>query len=149
MIEGKSIDELRIGDTAQFSKMVTENELEHFAQVTGDFNPVHFDQAYAENTLFKERIAHGILSIGFISALFGNIFPGPGTIYLTQEVKFLAPVRIGDTITAKVEVMEIISEKNRVKFKTTCANQNGQEVVIGTAWVMPPKKKGTHEVNCI
>jgi len=142
MIEEKSIDELRIGDTAQFSKTVTENELEHFAQATGDFNPVHFDQAYAENTLFKERIAHGILSIGFISALFGNIFPGPGTIYLTQEVKFLAPVRIGDTITAKVEVMEIISEENRAKFKTTCTNQNGQDVVSGTAWVMPPKKRG-------
>jgi len=142
MIEGKSIDELRIGDTAQFSNRVTENELEHFAQATGDFNPVHFDQAYAENTLFKERIAHGILSIGFISALFGNIFPGPGTIYLTQEVKFLAPVRIGDTITAKVEVMEIISEENRAKFKTTCTNQNGQDVVSGTAWVMPPKKRG-------
>ncbi len=142
MIEGKSIDELRIGDSAQFSKMVTENELEHFAQATGDFNPVHFDQAYAENTPFKGRIAHGILSIGFISTLFGNIFPGPGTIYLTQEVKFLAPVRIGDTITAKVEVMEIISEKNRAKFKTTCTNQNGQEVVTGTAWVMPPKKRG-------
>ena len=142
MAEGKTIQEIKLGDSAQFSKTVTEADLEHFAQATGDFNPVHFDQAYAENTPFKGRIAHGILSIGFISALVGNIFPGPGTIYLTQEVKFLAPVRIRDTITAKVEVIEIIREKNRARFRTTCVNQNGQEVVSGTAWIMPPKKRG-------
>ena len=142
MAEGKTIQEMKLGDSAQFSKTVTEADLEHFAQATGDFNPVHFDQAYAENTPFKGRIAHGILSIGFISALVGNIFPGPGTIYLTQEVKFLAPVRIRDTITAKVEVIEIIREKNRARFRTTCVNQNGQEVVSGTAWIMPPKKRG-------
>jgi 3-hydroxybutyryl-CoA dehydratase len=139
MAEGKTIDEIKVGDTAQFSKVVTETDLEHFARATGDFNPVHFDQAYAEKTPFKGRIAHGVLSIGFISAVFGNILPGPGTIYLTQEVKFLAPVRIGDTVTAKVEVIELIPEKNRAKFKTTCSNQNGQEVVTGTAWVMLPK----------
>jgi 3-hydroxybutyryl-CoA dehydratase len=141
MNEGKSIQELKIGDSDRFSKTVTESDLDHFARATGDFNPVHFDQAYAEKTSFKGRIAHGVLSIGFISAVFGNLFPGPGTIYLSQEVSFLAPVRIGDTITAEVEVLEIIPEKNRVKFKTTCTNQSGQEVVRGSAWVMPPKKK--------
>jgi 3-hydroxybutyryl-CoA dehydratase len=140
MIEGKSIQELKNGDSGCLSKTVTEAELDHFARATGDFNPVHFDQAYAEKTPFKGRIAHGMLSIGFISAVFGNLFPGPGTIYLSQEVSFLAPVRIGDTITAKVEVLEIIPEKNRVKFKTTCTNQSGQEVVRGSAWVMPPKR---------
>ena len=139
-IEGTSIQKLKIGDSACLSKTVTEKDLERFAEATGDFNPIHFDQAYAEGTPFKGRIAHGILSVGFISGVFGNSLPGPGTIYLSQEVKFLAPVRIGDTVTAMVEVLEMIPEKNRVKFKTTCTNQNGQEIVTGTAWVMPPKK---------
>ena len=141
MADGKTIDDIKIGDTAQFSKTVTETDLEYFARATGDFNPIHFDRSYAEKTPFNGRIAHGVLSIGFISAVFGNVFPGPGTIYLTQEVTFLAPVRIGDTIMAKVEVIELIPEKNRVKFKTTCTNQNGQEIVTGTAWVMPPQKR--------
>ena len=139
MAQGKMIHELKLGDTAQFSKRITEAEIESFGKATGDFNPVHFDEAYAAETLFKGRIAHGILSLGLISAVFGNIFPGPGTIYLSQEIKFIAPVRIGDTLTAKVEVLEVITEKNRVKFKTVCTNQDGQEVVNGVAWVMPPQ----------
>jgi 3-hydroxybutyryl-CoA dehydratase len=141
MDEGKSIQELKIGDFAQVSKTVTETDIGLIARVTGDFNPLHVDQRYAEKTKFKGRIAHGVLSIGFISNILGNLLPGPGTIYLSQEVKFLAPVRIGDTITAKVEVIELISEKNRAKFKTTCTNQDGKEVVDGTAWVMPPKRE--------
>jgi 3-hydroxybutyryl-CoA dehydratase len=141
MLEGKFIDELKIGDSAQFSKIVTETDIDLFAKVTGDFNPVHLDQAYAEKTQFKGRIAHGVLSIGFISNVLGNLLPGPGTIYLSQEVKFLAPVRIGDTITARVEVIELIPEKNRAKFKTTCTNQEGKEVIDGAAFVMPPKKE--------
>jgi 3-hydroxybutyryl-CoA dehydratase len=138
MTLGKSIHELKIGDSAQISKTITETDINDFARVTGDFNPVHLDQAYAEKTFFKGRIAHGLLSLGFISAILGNILPGHGAIYLSQEVKFLAPVRIGDTITAKVEVMELIPEKNRVKFRTTCINQEGKIVVDGTAWAMPP-----------
>ena len=108
--------------------------------MTGDFNPVHLDQAYAEKTIFKGRIAHGLLSVGLLSSILGNILPGHGTIYLSQEVKFLAPVRIGDTITAEVEVIELISDKNRAKFRTTCMNQDGKLVVDGIAWAMPPKK---------
>jgi len=138
MVEGKSIHELKVGDSAQISRTVTETDIETFARVTGDFNPVHLDQAYAEKTIFKGRIAHGLLSVGFLSNVLGNILPGHGTIYLSQEVKFLAPVKIGDTITAKVEVMERIPEKNRVKFRTTCINQEGKIVVDGTAWAMPP-----------
>ena len=138
MVEGKSIHELKVGDSAQISRTVTETDIETFARVTGDFNPVHLDQAYAEKTIFKGRIAHGLLSVGFLSNVLGNILPGHGTIYLSQEVKFLAPVKIGDTITAKVEVMELIPEKNRVKFRTTCINQEGKIVVDGTAWTMPP-----------
>jgi len=138
---GKSIDELRIGDSAQISKTITEGDIELFARATGDFNPVHLDAAYAEKTMFKGRIAHGLLSVGFFSAILGNILPGHGTIYLSQEVKFLAPVRIGDTITAKVELLELIPERNRAKFRTSCTNQDGRLVVDGIAWTVPPKRE--------
>lgn len=141
MPEGKSIHELKIGDSAQISKTITESDIELFARATGDFNPVHLDQAYAEKTSFKGRIAHGLLSVGLLSAILGNILPGHGTIYISQEIKFLAPVRIGDTLTAKVEVIELMTEKNRAKFRTTCINQDGKEVVDGIAWGMPPKKE--------
>jgi len=140
MPDGKSIHELKIGDSAQISKKITESDIELFARATGDFNPIHLDQAYAEKTMFKARIAHGLLSVGFLSAILGNILPGYGTIYLSQEIKFLAPVKIGDTITARVEVLEFILEKNRAKFRTSAMNQDGKLVVDGIAWVMPPKK---------
>jgi len=140
MPEGKSIHELKIGDSAETTKTITESDIELFARATGDFNPVHLDQAYAEKTSFRGRIAHGLLSVGLLSASLGNTLPGHGTIYLSQEVKFLAPVKIGDTITARVEVMELTPEKNRVKFRTTCMNQEGKIVVDGVAWVMPPLK---------
>jgi 3-hydroxybutyryl-CoA dehydratase len=141
MMEGKSIYELKVGDSAQISKTITEEVINDFARVTGDFNPVHLDQAYAEKTFFKGRIAHGLFSVGLLSTVLGNILPGHGTIYLSQEIKFLAPVRIGDTLRAKVEVIELIPEKNRAKFRTTCINQDGKEVVDGIAWAMPPRKE--------
>ena len=141
MMEGKSIYELKVGDSAQISKTITEEVINDFARVTGDFNPVHLDQAYAEKTFFKGRIAHGLFSVGLLSTVLGNILPGHGTIYLSQEIKFLAPVRIGDTITATVEVIELIPEKNRAKFRTICVNQEGKIVVDGVAWAMPPKKE--------
>jgi len=140
MPEGKTIDEIKVGDSAQISKTITEGDIELFARVTGDFNPIHLDQAYAEKTMFKGRIAHGLLSVGLLSSILGNILPGYGTIYLSQEVKFLAPVRIGDTITARVEVIELIPEKNKAKFRTTCINQDGKMVVDGVAWGMPSQK---------
>jgi 3-hydroxybutyryl-CoA dehydratase len=141
MLEGKSIDEMKIGDSAQISKTITEEIVNEFARVTGDINPVHTDQTYAEKTRFKGRIAHGVYSLGLFSTLLGNILPGYGTIYLSQEVKFLAPVRVGDTITARVELVELLPEKNRVKFRTTCMNQDGTLVVDGFAWAMPPQKE--------
>jgi 3-hydroxybutyryl-CoA dehydratase len=140
MAERKSIHELKVGDSAQISKMITEEMINDFARSIGDFNPIHLDQSYAEKTTFKGRIAHGLVSVGLLSTVLGNILPGHGTIYLSQEVKFLAPVKIGDTLTARVEVMELVAEKNRAKFRTTCMNQDGKEVVDGAAWVMPPKK---------
>ena len=139
--KGKSIHQLKIGDSAQISKTITEKDINDFARVIGDFNPIHTDQAYAEKTPFKGRIAHGALSIGLFSNILGNILPGHGSIYLSHEIKFLAPVRIGDTITAKVEVIELVPEKNRAKFRTTCINQDGKEVVDGIAWAMPPRKE--------
>ncbi len=141
MSEGKRMDEIKVGDSAQITKTITEKTIHDFAEATGDFNPIHLNQAFAEKTFFKGRIAHGALAVGYISSVLGNLLPGPGSIYLSQEAKFLAPVRIGDTITAKIEVVEIIPEKNRVKFKTICTNQTGQTVVDGTAWAMPPKKE--------
>jgi 3-hydroxybutyryl-CoA dehydratase len=140
-VKGKSIDELKVGDSAEISKTITETDINDFARVTGDFNPVHLDQTYAEKTIFKGRIAHGLLSVGFLSTVLGNILPGHGTIYLSQEIRFLAPVRIGDTINARVEVIELVQEKNRAKFKTTCMNQDGKMVVDGFAWAMPPREE--------
>jgi 3-hydroxybutyryl-CoA dehydratase len=140
MAGGKTIDEIKIGDSAQISNTITETVINDFAKATGDFNPIHIDQTYAEKTMFKGRIAHGLLSVGLLSSILGNILPGCGTIYLSQEVKFLAPVRIGDTITARVEVIELIPEKNKAKFRTTCINQDGKMVVDGVAWGMPSPK---------
>ena len=136
---GKTIDELKIGDTAEFSKTVSESDIYQFAGITGDFNPAHMNEEYAKKTFFKTRIAHGMLAAGFISTVIGTKLPGTGSIYVKQNLSFLAPVRIGDTITACVEVIEIIAEKKRVRLKTTCINQEGTQVLDGEAVVSPPK----------
>ena len=136
---GKTINELKIGDVAEFSKTVSESDIYLYAGVTGDFNPAHINEDYAKKTFFKTRIAHGMLSAGFISTVIGNKLPGTGTIYVTQNLSFLAPVRIGDTITANVEVIDIMHEKNRARLKTTCFNQEGTQVLNGEAVVSPPK----------
>jgi len=138
---GKTVEELHAGDTAEFSKTIAESDIYFYAGITGDFNPVHVNETYAANTFFKTRIVQGMLVGGFISTLLGNQLPGPGTIYIRQEMNFLNPVRIGDTITARVEVAEIIGAKNRVRLKTTCVNQNGTLLVEGEALVSPPKGK--------
>ncbi len=139
-MQGKTIDEIKVGDSAEFVKTVSESDIYLFAGVTGDMNPAHINEVYASQTFFKTRIAHGMLAAGFISAVLGMQLPGPGTIYLKQELSFLAPVRIGDTITARVEVTEILAEKKRVKLKTTCFNQEGTVVLDGQATVSPPKR---------
>ncbi|MHB8137186.1 MAG: MaoC family dehydratase [Smithellaceae bacterium] len=140
---GKSIDRLQVGDAAEFAKTVSETDIYLYAGITGDFNPAHVNEAYAKNTFFKTRIAHGMLTAGFISAIIANQLPGPGTIYLKQDLSFLAPVRIGDTITARVEIMELNTEKNRVRLKTTCENQDGVIVLEGFGLVSPPKTTKT------
>ncbi|QTA80949.1 Aldehyde dehydrogenase, MaoC-like [Desulfonema limicola] len=136
---GKTISEIKTGDFAEFAKTISEADIYMYAGITGDLNPAHINESYAQNTFFKTRIAHGMLTAGFISAILGMQLPGPGTIYMKQELKFMAPVRIGDTITARAQVIEIIEEKNRIKLKTTCTNQEGTVVLDGEAVVSPPK----------
>ncbi len=136
---GKTIQELQPGDTATFSKTVSEADIYLYAGVTGDANPVHTNEEYARGTFFKTRIAHGMLIGGFISTVIGNRLPGPGTVYIRQELDFKAPVRIGDTVTAVVEVAEIHGPRNRVVLRIYCKNQEGAIVVDGRAVVSPPK----------
>lgn len=128
-------DELTVGDAAEMAKTVTETDIALFAGVTGDFNPVHIDAVAAEQSMFRGRIAHGMLSAGFISAVLGMRLPGPGSIYLSQTLRFTKPVRIGDTVTARVEVVELMA-KRRVRLATTCRNQHGETVVDGEAVIM-------------
>jgi 3-hydroxybutyryl-CoA dehydratase len=135
----KTINDIAPGDTASFTKTVTEADVYNFAGVTGDFNPAHINEEYAKGTFFKTRIAHGMLSAGFISNVLGTQLPGPGCVYIKQDIRFLAPVYFNDTITAKVEVIEVIREKNRVSLKTTCSNQDGTLVMDGNALMSPAK----------
>lgn len=138
-MKGKTIKELKIGDKDSYQKTISETDVYLFAGITGDNNPAHLNEVEAKNSMFGGRIAHGMLSAGFISTVLGTRLPGPGTIYLGQELKFTAPVRFGDTIKAEVEVIEINEEKNIVKFATNCYNQDNKVVIKGTATVMPPK----------
>lgn len=134
-----TIQEMKIGDHASVTKTVSETDVYLFAGITGDLNPAHTNEVAASNTMFKTRIAHGMLGAGFISAVLGMYLPGPGTIYMGQELKFTKPVHIGDTVTATATVEEIILEKNRVILDTTVVNQDGEIVIKGKATVMPPK----------
>jgi 3-hydroxybutyryl-CoA dehydratase len=136
----KTSQQLLVGEKSSISRAVTDADLALFASATGDVNPIHFDSTYADRTFFKGRIAHGMLSAGFISAVIANRLPGISTVYVSQNLRFLGPVRIGDTITAEVEVLEVDPAKNRVKLRTTCTNQAGTVVLDGEAVVMPPKQ---------
>ena len=134
-----TIEEMKLGDCASVTKTVTETDVYLFAGITGDLNPAHTDEVSASQTRFGGRIAHGILGAGFISAVLGMKLPGPGTIYLGQELRFTKPVRIGDTITATCTVKELLPEKNLAKFETVCTNQRGDTVITGMATTMPPR----------
>lgn len=136
---GYTIDQLEIGQEASFTKTITEADVYMYAGITGDFNPAHIDEEYAKNTMFNTRIAHGILTAGFISNVLGTKLPGPGTIYLSQDLKFTKPVYFGDTITATLRVEELVVDKNRVVLKSICTNQKGDIVVDGKATVLAPK----------
>lgn len=131
-------DELKIGDSASFSKTVSETDIYLFAGVTGDLNPAHVNAVAAADNMFKQRIAHGMLTASFISTVLAMKLPGPGVIYVGQDLQFRGPVFIGDTVTATVECSEKIEQRKWVKFKTTVTNQDGKVVVAGEATVIPP-----------
>ena len=135
----RTIDTIQVGDSESFTKTVTETDIIMYAGISGDFNPAHINAEAAKDSMFGQRIAHGMLSAGFISNVLGMKLPGPGTIYMGQELKFLKPVYIGDTVTATATVTERIEEKNRLKLETVVTNQKGETVITGFATVMPPK----------
>lgn len=131
--------EYQIGRVEHFSKTLSESDVYMFAGITGDMNPIHINKESARNSACGERIAHGILVAGFISTVIGMKMPGPGTIYLEQNCKFLKPVKIGDTITAAVEVIEILNEQKKIlKLRTEVENQEGELVITGWAVVKAP-----------
>lgn len=132
-------EDLEPGMEASFQKVVTDADIVSFASVSGDKNPVHLDEAYAARTMFKGRIAHGMLTAGYISAVFGMEMPGPGAIYVSQTLNFKAPVRIGDTVTAKVKLVELIAGKRRARFECQCLVA-GKAVLEGEAVLMVPAR---------
>jgi len=127
--------DIKMGQSAEVIHTITEDDIQVFGKLSGDYNPVHFNQEWAEKTMFKGRIAHGVLTAAFISTAIGMHLPGPGTVYMSQSMRFLGPVRIGDTITARVEVTSLNDEKQRVTLKTTCTNQKDKVVLDGEALV--------------
>lgn len=138
-MKGLTMQDINLGDSSSFTKTVTEADITLYAGYSGDFNPAHINAVAAENGMFGRRIAHGMLSAGFISTVLGTQLPGPGTIYMGQELRFVKPVFIGDTVTATATVVERNEEKNRLKLETVVTNQDGVPVITGFATVMPPK----------
>ena len=138
-MQGAYLEDLEIGQTAELRRTVSAQDIDAFAAVTGDNNPVHLDEAYAAATQFKGRIAHGMLSAGYISAVLGTRLPGPGAIYVSQTLSFRRPVRIGDEVTAEVKVTAIDPARGRVSFATQCVVA-GKTVVEGEAVVVVPRR---------
>ena len=128
--------EIILGQSYEKKVLVTPHMVETFAEITGDKNPVHLDEDFAKNTMFKKRIAHGILVVGYISAVLGMEFPGPGTIYMKQDTKFMRPVYIGEEIILKITVKEKIDEKSRLIIMTQVFNEKNEIAVDGEALVL-------------
>lgn len=143
MGEGIFFEDLEVGQKASFGKTITEADIVLFAAVTGDTNPMHLNADYAKGTIFGERIAHGMLAAGLITKVLGTQLPGPGTIYLSQSLKFRAPVRIGETVTATVEVVELHPERHRATLRTVCSVA-GSPVLEGEAYVSVPSRHSRH-----
>jgi 3-hydroxybutyryl-CoA dehydratase len=139
MNEGKTLHDLAIGETARVTKTLTQADVTLFAGITGDFNPLHMDHAYAATTRFGQPVVHGALLAGLVSAVLGMHLPGPGALYASQRLDFKRPVFIGDTITAEAEIVEKVEEKNRVRFITRCINQDGDLVAEGESVLLPKK----------
>ena len=134
-----NIMQLYVGQTAEFTKTISESDVYLFAGISGDHNPMHVNDVYAKQSRFRGRICHGMLSSSLISTVIGTKLPGNGSVYVRQQLLFKAPVLFGDTITAKVEIEEIDMEKNRVQLRTYCLNQDGIMVTDGSAIVIPPQ----------
>ena len=139
-LKSYSYAELEVGMQASFSKQLTERDIILFGETSGDLNPAHFDEEYASRTLFKGRIAHGLWSAGLISSCVAMKLPGPGSIYVGQDLKFVAPVRIDDTLTATLTIRELIEKRKFVVLDCQVTNQNDELVLSGVATVMPPRK---------
>ncbi len=139
-MQSLSIQELQIGDSSEIKKVFQEKDVLSFAEVSTDYNPAHVDKEYAEKTMFKKQIVHGMLVGSLFSAIFGVQMPGLGSIYTKQSLKFTKPVYFGDEITAKVTVKDLNLERNRVTFDCIATNQNGDTVILGEAEIMPPRK---------
>lgn len=137
----RTFEEIEIGETASVTKMISESDIVNYAGIIGDFNPIHVNPEYAKTTMFGERIAHGMLTASFISTLVGCGIPGRNGLYLSQEIKFVKPVKIGDTITATAEVIEKIEGKNRIVMSTIIRNQRDEVVIDGKAVAMVMRKK--------
>jgi 3-hydroxybutyryl-CoA dehydratase len=142
-MDGMFFEDLSVGLTASFGKTITEADVVLFAAVTGDTNPMHLNAEYAKGTVFGERIAHGMLAAGLITKVLGTQLPGPGTIYMSQTLKFRAPVRIGQTVTATVEVIALHPEKKRATLRTLCT-VGGEPVLEGEAFVAVPSREPRH-----
>jgi len=128
--------DLQVGQSAERTKLMTESLVNAYAELTGDFSPVHIDEAAAAKTRFGTRIAHGMLSVSFLSAVIGMDLPGPGTIWVAQALKFKQAVKLGDTITWRVEVLELFPEKKRATLSTVCRNQRGETVIEGDGTIL-------------
>ncbi|MCF8040861.1 MAG: MaoC family dehydratase [Desulfarculaceae bacterium] len=138
MESGTDIHHLKVGQAYSKDVVITGERVELFARASGDTNPLHLDDEFARGTRFGQRVAHGMLTGGIIGGILGTEFPGFGTIYLSQEIKFILPVFIDDMLTIKLEVKEIIKDKNRLVLSVEVANQRGEKVAVGTAVVLPP-----------
>ena len=134
------IEDIEMGMTRYIRKIITDRDIELFAEISTDHNPVHLDDDYARDTIFEGRIAHGMLTAGLISAVIGEQLPGHGTIYMSQNLKFLAPVRPGDLVYAEVKVVDMVIDKRRVKLYCRC-EVNGENVLVGEAMVLAPSRK--------
>jgi len=141
MLENVTFDELQIGQTGHFTRQATDEAIRLFAAVSGDVNPLHLDEAWAAGTRFGGRIAHGMFTGGLISAAIAMVLPGPGVVYVSQEMRFERPVRIGDTITVELTVTEKLPEKQFVKLTSIARNQHGKTVVSGLTTVLAPTEK--------
>lgn len=141
MNRNMTIDAISVGQRAELSTEVTAHRVEMFAEATGDMNPVHLDEEAGRKSKFGGRVAHGMLTAGFVSAAIASELPGPGSIYMGQTLRFTRPVKLGDTVNVRLEVLEVNTAKRRVRLATTCTNQNGETVMDGEATVMVPDER--------